>query len=149
MKASNIIFSLIMIGLSIYIFTYSMSLGKDASLFLIIISIPLFVFSIILLFMTVKEKNIVSEKVQVERRKQFKFVFAIITMILYTLVIEYLGFYLTTILLFISTVFILSEEPIKRSVRSYVVLLFTAAVIVGIVYSLFKFMLNVPLPELL
>ncbi|PIC95375.1 hypothetical protein CSV69_11685 [Sporosarcina sp. P26b] len=149
MKVSNIIFSFSMIGLSIYIFIYSLSLGKDSSLFPIIISVPLFVFSIMLLIITVKGKSIVSANIQVKREKQLKFTFAIVTMVVYTIIINYLGFFLSTIFLFISTVFILSEEPINRSIKSNLLIFITAIIIVGIVYSLFKFMLNVPLPELL
>jgi len=99
--------------------------------------------------MTLKDKYIFTEPAEVERIKKFKFIYAIIIMILYSIIINVLGFYISTVMLFIATVFILSEESFQRPIKSYVTIFVTALIIVGVVYFLFNTLLGVPLPTLI
>lgn len=149
MKMANLLFSIIMIGLSVYMFIYSMSLGKESALFPTMISVPLFVFSVTLLIFILKGKDTSSNKESTDPIKVFKFFYMIITMTLYSICINFIGFYISTVLLFTATALILAVEPWNNSIKDYAVLIVTAIIVVGVVYSLFKLLLGVPLPEVI
>lgn len=136
-----------MILLGIYITISSFLMGGTTALFPKIIGISLLIASILLLVFIVREKNIVYEN-KIDRAKVFRFIYTIILMIIYTILLKFIGTFISTVLLFIGMAVILTEDIKEKAVSNYIKLPVAALVIVGIIYSMFKFILNVPLPEI-
>lgn len=148
MKLLNYLFAIAMIILGIYITISSYLMGGSSTLFPKITGISLLISSILLLIIISVEKQAVYES-KIERAKVIRFIYTIILMIFYTVIIGFIGTFISTVILFIGMALILTEDLKAKPASTYVKLPIIALVIVGIIYSMFKFILNVPLPELL
>lgn len=148
MKLLNYLFAIAMIILGIYITISSYLMGGSSTLFPKITGVSLLISSILLLIIISVEKQAVYES-KIERAKVIRFIYTIILMIFYTVIIGFIGTFISTVILFIGMALILTEDLQAKPASTYVKLPIIALVIVGIIYSMFKFILNVPLPELL
>lgn len=148
MRRVDLVFSGLMVLLSVYIFIYSLGLGSEASLFPKLVSIPFFFFSLLLFILTFNNKKL-EAILEIEIPKVLRFIYSIIAMILYSLIIEYLGFYISSVLLFVAITLILSNDLSKwKTFKSKLFLLAIALITVAVIYVIFNLFLNVPLPTL-
>ncbi|MDP0505925.1 MAG: tripartite tricarboxylate transporter TctB family protein [Fusobacterium sp. JB019] len=138
-KIIDIILSIlgILFGIYICVGTKNSVVGIE-SIFPYLIGGGVILTSIILLLVTLKENN--NEKL---KDKNYKVVgIMIISLIVYSIAIEYAGYLISTFILCALILFMLSEKVnLKRTV---IVSLGTTI----IVYSLFSFVLKVPLPSI-
>lgn len=148
MRLLNLIFTILMIILGGYITASSYIMGGTSVLFPKLIGILLTISSILLLIVTIIKKDKLDEVSPVERGKILRFLYTIILMIVYTIIIRFIGTYISTVFLFVGMALILAEDVKGKTPANYVKLSITSFVIVGIIYSIFKFILNVPLPEI-
>lgn len=148
MRLANIIFAISMIILSLYISISSFMMGGSSSTFPLLTGIFLLISSVLLLIVIIIKKEKLDEFSPVDRGKLLKFIYTIILMIIYSIMIRYIGALIASILLFIGMALILNEDIKKNTISNYIRLVILSIVIVGTIYSIFKFLLNVPLPEL-
>lgn len=147
---ANVIFSVSMVVSSIYIFVYSLDLGGTAAIFPKLMSVPFFFFSVASLVLSFKSGRADSTgSSAIQRVKIKKFVNFVLIMLGYTLIIEHVGYYISSVVLFILTALVLTDDDRRwKTTRSKVSLLVTGLVTVGVIYLIFGVFLNVPLPGL-
>lgn len=147
---ANVIFSVSMVLSSIYIFIYSLDLGGTAAIFPKLMAVPFFIFSVISLIFALKKDHVEAPSTPVSRVKIRKFINFVVIMLGYTLVIEHLGYYTSSVLLFILTALVLTDDPQRwKTTRAKLGLFVTALLTVAVIYLIFQVFLNVPLPTLL
>ena len=138
-KIIDIVLSIlgILFGIYICLGTKSSVAGIE-SIFPYLIGGGVILTSTILLLVTLRENN--NEKL---KDKNYKVVGTmIISLIVYSMIIEYVGYLISTFFLCALIIFMLSEKPNLK--RTIIVSLCTTL----IVYSLFSFVLKVPLPSI-
>src|SRR5690625_4176740 len=147
---ANVIFSISMVVSSIYIFIYSLDLGGTAAIFPKLMSVPFFFFSVISLVLAFKSGHAdAAPKDGMQRVRVKKYVNFVLIMLGYTLIIEHVGYYISSVGLFVLTALVLTDDDRRwKTTRSKVSLLVTALVTVAVIFLIFQVFLNVPLPGL-
>jgi len=134
-RNTNIYLSITLIILSIIVFIESLKLPNIDAQFPKLISISLFITAIILVISSLKIKT-------QEKKKEYNYWRAgivIVGLILYILILRWLGYLLSTGLLITYVIFILGYNKRKQ-------IIVVAIVATVVLYLIFKILLGVPLP---
>ncbi|WP_175637065.1 tripartite tricarboxylate transporter TctB family protein [Oceanobacillus sojae] len=137
LKNSDFYLSIFFIGLSIFIFIQSLQMPEQAQQFPMLISIPLCIFSCALLVKTAirKKGDAIFDIANIRKVSILLFL-----MIVYVFLLPILGYFISSLLLFISTFIIMGyRKIISGSI--------TAIVVVTAIFFLFDTLLNIPLPQ--
>lgn len=134
--------STILIIFSIFVFFETLSYPKVAALFPQIISFLIFIFSIVLLLRSLrKEESKLTENINLPEKNDFKVVIALlIGLIIYPIMLNYFGYFISTSLLVYNTIFFLREEK-----RKYLVII--SIFIVIILFVVFNLLMKIRLPK--
>jgi putative tricarboxylic transport membrane protein len=145
----NILAGFIWLGLSIYILVESLQIGlggfrsPDAGLFPILTALPLGIFSLLLIFDAALRKEDPKEeprKVWAKETKWKNLILAFLALVAYALLVDPLGYVLTTFL-FVLLLFRLIEP------QSWAVSVLAALATALVTFVVFNLWLNTQLPE--
>lgn len=146
MKKENIIFGLIGVAISAYIFWETSKFPLDnimnigPSFFPRFLAVGLFIFSMILIFLNlfrVEEK--VEVKFSIKDPGVHRAAISLIITVLYGLIMGFLGFIITTILYLCSLMYLMK-------LRKWIRMLIISTGVSLIIYTIFKTLLNISLP---
>jgi hypothetical protein len=138
-RKGDFYFSLVLDFICVFVFTTSFSFPIEAAIFPQLSSALLFVLSSFLMFASFKGK---SEGTNTANKKGFKYTSAILLIVgfvVYTLLVNLLGYILTTLALVYYTIFVIGYRKQKW-------LIITSIVSVALTYAIFGLLLGVPLP---
>ena len=144
----ELFFPLLFLTLGIFVFIESNSFPETAAFFPKLLSVLLIFFSLIIFINILQKNNIEKNKINgnyntkkiTSKEGNNKTVYILlIGLILYTILIKYLGYVVSTIILVYYTIFSLNYEK-KRSI------LFISIIIGFILYFIFKYIFKTPLP---
>jgi|SRR5699024_4235822 len=138
-KNTNFYLAMTFILISIYMFVSAMDMPSNDAQFPIIIAVALFLFSAALLIQTIKTKK---DDSKLELNVLKRICLLLTTMILYTLLINIMGYLISSVLLYISIFLIMGYRKLITGIIS-------ALVVVPVIFVVFKYFLNVPLPEII
>lgn len=141
-KVNNDVYlSIILILVSIYAFVQSFSMPTDSAQFPLLISAPLFLMSLILLITSLKKPKEKKES-SIEKNKVKKITLTVLVMIGYILIIDLVGYLISSLFLFYSVLLLMGYRKYKTGV-------IMSVVIVSIIFVMFAVFLKVPLPKIL
>ena len=138
-KNTNFYLSITFILISIYMLVSAMDMPSNDAKFPIIIAVALFLFSVALLIQTIKTKK---DDNKLELNVLKKICLLLATMILYTLLINIIGYLISSLLLYISIFLIMGYRKLITGIIS-------ALIVVPVIFVVFKYFLNVPLPVII
>lgn len=143
----ELFFPLIFIILGIIVFLESNNFPKTAAFFPRLLAVTIILLSLFLILKTLKkvpfEKSISSSKKEqiTTKEENIKIVFILlIGLIVYTFIIKYFGYLISTVFLIYYTIFFLKYEKKKNIVG--------ISVIIGVMlFLIFKYLFKTPLPQ--
>lgn len=140
-KVDSII-STILIIFSAFVFAETLSYPKTAALFPQVISFLIFLFSIGLLLRDLrKKKSNLIKNIDLFKKDDFKVVIALlIGLIIYPVMLNYFGYFISTSLLVYCTIYFLQEEK-----RKFIIII--SIFIVIILFFIFEFLMKIYLPK--
>ncbi|WP_408011268.1 tripartite tricarboxylate transporter TctB family protein [Pseudalkalibacillus sp. A8] len=135
---NDLILSVFLLILSVFVYAKSLKMPTNAGEFPILLSIVLGILSILLLFSSFKKKKQDAGSI---KYTNIQYIFlGIIAMLIYSVILSYLGYLLSTLFLFLSILFLIGYRK-----KTFGVLI--GVIIVVAIFAIFKIALNVPLPE--
>lgn len=138
-RKGDFYFSLVLDFLCVFVFAMSFSFPSEAAIFPQISSALLFVLSGFLMFNSFKGKQVAPEEAKREKFQYTSAVLLILGFVAYALLLNFLGYIITTLALVYYTIFVIGYRKQKW-------LIVTSIVSVAVTYALFRLVLGVPLP---
>jgi predicted ferric reductase len=138
-RKGDFYFSLVLDFLCVFVFAMSFSFPSEAAIFPQISSAVLFVLSGFLMFASLKGKKDIAESAKQEGFQYGSAVLLVIGFVAYALLLNFLGYIITTLALVYYTIYVIGYRNRKW-------LIVTSLVSVAVTYALFHLILGVPLP---